>query len=262
MAHRTLPVVLATLVATVGAVAEADDVLLLGDTGAETQVQAALEAAGHTVVFGGVYYDWDGVDPDVTDFDVVVFLNGEDYGYELQEAAANALDAFVAGGCGLVMTEWTAYDVCGGDKGAIVADLLPVTMANCSDYGYGDTWTVQNAAHPLAAGLPASWSDEAGWSTVSAEPGATVVVTGTDGNPMVVASDAAGGTVVYLNHDMTYTTDPMSAESLRLIVNAVEYASCAEQRVGPIPTVGRAGLAILVVLVAATAVLVLRRASA
>jgi hypothetical protein len=240
----------------------ADNILLLGDTDAETQVQAALESAGHTVTFAGYYYDWDGVTPNVNDFDVVVFLNGEDYGYALEPAAATALDSFVAGGCGLVMTEWTAYDVCSDYKGAIIAGLLPVTMGDCGDYGYGDTWTVQDPGHALASGLPASWTDEAGWSTVTTKPGASVIVTGTDGNPLVVTSSAEGGRVVYLNHDMTYTTDTMTSESLQLIVNAAEFASCAEQQIAdPIPTVSWLGIAFLASLIGLTAVWVLRHAT-
>jgi len=224
----------------------ADNVLLLGDDDAETQVQAALEAAGHTVTFAGIYYDWDGVTPAVTDFDVVVFLNGYDYGYALQPAAATALQSFVAGGCGLVMTEWTAYDVCNDYKGAIVANLLPVTMPDCGDYGSVDTWTVDDPGHPLTAGLPASWTDDAEWSTVVPKAGSVVVVSGTDGNPMVAYSNALGGTVVYLNHDMTYSTSIINANALQLIVNGAEYASCAIRQPGePIPTVSQWGIVLM-----------------
>ena len=52
--------------------------------------------------------------PDVDDFDIVVLLDGDDYGSELQAAAGTALEAFVTRGCDLLMTEWTAYDVEGG----------------------------------------------------------------------------------------------------------------------------------------------------
>ena len=212
--------VLSLVPLTAGAV----DVLLLGDTDAEFQVQPALEGAGHTVTFGGVYYDWDGVTPAVTDFDVVVFLNGEGYGYELQPAAAAALESFVPTGGRLVMTEWTAYDVCGGDKGEVVANLMPVIMPDCNDYGEVDTWTVDDPSHPLAAGLPGTWTDDAAWSTVVRKLGSAVVVSGTGGNPMVVYSKVSDGTVVYLNHDMTYTTATMNPNALQLMVNAAEYA--------------------------------------
>jgi uncharacterized membrane protein len=240
--------------------ATADNVLLLGDGDAETQVQAALEAAGHTVTYAGIYYDWDGVTPDVSSFDVVVFLNGYDYGYELQPAAAAALQTFVAGGCGLVMGEWTAYDVCSGYKGAIVDSLMPVTMSDCGDYGYGETWTVDSPGHPLVAGLPASWSDPAGWSTVTPKPGTTVVVSDSLANPMVAYSNASGGTVVYLNHDMTYSTSPISAEAIQLLVNSVEFSSCAALVAVQVPTIQPWGVAALILSLLAAAFWSIKRA--
>jgi len=203
--------------------AGADDVLLLGDEDAETQVQPALEGAGHTVTFGGIYYDWDGVTPAVTDFDVVVFLNGYGYGYELQPAAAAALESFVPGGGRLVMTEWTAYDVCEGDKGEVVANLMPAIMPDCNDYEYGGTWTVDDPSHPLAVGLPGTWSDDAAWCTVIRKLGSVVVMSEAVGDPLAVYSKVSDGTVVYLNHDMTYTTETINPNALQLIVNAAEY---------------------------------------
>ncbi len=241
-------------------IAGADNVMLLGDTDAEYQIQPALEAAGHTVTFAGYYYDWDGVTPNVADFDVVVLLDGYDYSYALLPEAATALQSFVASGCGLVTTEWIAYDVCQGYKGAIVGDLLPVTMPDCSDYGSVDTWTVDNPGHSLAAGLPASWSDDAGWSTVTAKSGADVIVSGTAGNPMVVTSDAAGGTVVYLNQDMTYTTSTINTNAIQLVVNATDYASCAGQAApDAIPTLSRWGIVLMSILVIAGAAWAFRR---
>jgi hypothetical protein len=243
--------------------AHADNVLLLGDGEAELEVQPALEAAGHTVTFGGIYYDWDGITPNVDDFDVVVLLDGYDYGYELQPDAATALDSFVAGGCGLVTTEWIAYDVCQAYKGPIVGGLLPVTMPDCGDYGDIDTWIVDDPAHPLTAGLPANWRDDAGWSTVTANPGATTVVSGAAGNPLVVYSDAAGGTVVYLNHDMTYTLAPIHPNAMQLILNAVDYASCAFQPPpAQIPTVSPWGAALMVLVLVAIGLWVVRRSAA
>ncbi len=240
--------------------AGADNVLLLGDGDAETQVQAALEAAGHTVTYAGIYYDWDGVDPAVTDFDVVVMLDGYDYGYPLQAAAATALQGFVASGCGLVMTEWTAYDVCRGYKGTVIGDLMPVTMSDCSDYGDQDTWTVLDPTHPLVAGLPSSWTDDAGWSTVAPKAGSVVVVSGASDNPLVTYSTALGGTVVHLNHDMTYTTSTIDPNALQLIVNAAGFASCAAEAPAlPIPTVSHWGLALMSLILLTVGVWSIRR---
>jgi hypothetical protein len=198
-------------------------VLLLGDDEAQVQVQAALEAAGHQVTVIDRYDEWDGVTPDVDSFQIVVLLDGEYYGYELQAAAGTALEAFVAKTCDLLITEWTAYDVEGGSKTGPIADLMPVVSPD-ANYDYGFTWSVA-AAHPLTAGLPASWWDDAGSTYVDPKPGAIVLIRGEDQIPLLTYSNQAGGRVTHLNHDMTYTTDTIEANALQIIVNAVESAT-------------------------------------
>lgn len=200
-------------------------VLILGDGEGETQVQAALEAAGHLVTVVDYYYNWDGVTPDVDDFDIVVLLDGENYGSELQSAAGTALEAFVTRGCDLLMTEWTAYDIEGGDKTGPIADLMPVISPD-GDYDYGFTWTV-TGAHPLTDGLPASWYDDADSTYVDPKPGSIVLIRGDDQIPLLTYSRESGGTTVHLNHTMSYTTDPIEPNALQIILNATENADCS-----------------------------------
>lgn len=221
-------VVLTALFGVVGLVnASPINVLLLGDGGSETQVQPALEDAGYTVVFGGNYYDWDGITPNVNNFDVAIYLDGYDYGYGLQTDADQALATFVSNGGGLIFTEWAAYDLYYGDLGDKVGQLMPVTAPD-ADYGDGDTWTVLDATHPLVAGLPASWYDDAGFSYVDADPNATVVIAGTGNNPLLTYRTDVGGRVVHINHDMTYTTDTINENALQIVVNAVEFVTIPE----------------------------------
>lgn len=241
---------------------DAANVLLLGDDDAESQVQTALQNAGHNVTYGGIYYDWDGVNPNPNNFDVIVALDGYDYGYDFTVNAETAMTSFVARGCGLVFTEWTAYDVCSGYKSAAIGQLMPVTMPDCSDYGTADTWTVLNPAHPLTAGVPNSWSDTAQWSTVNAKPGSTVLITGTSANPLLTYSTANGGTVIHINHDMTYTTDTIDANALQLIVNAVEYSSGCPSQVRAVPAMNQLGFIIFIALAGLGAVYIMRRKTA
>ena len=198
-------------------------VLILGDGEAETQVQAALEAAGHQVTVIPYYYDWDGVTPDIDSFQVVVLLDGEAYGDELQAAAGTALEAFVAKTCDLLITEWTAYDVHSDDKTGPIADLMPAISPD-NDYDYGFNWNVMST-HPLTDGLPASWWDDAASTYVDPKPGAIALIRGDDQIPLLTYSNMAGGRVTHLNHDMTYTTDTIEANALQIIVNAVESAT-------------------------------------
>jgi hypothetical protein len=200
-------------------------VLLLGDGYAYAggQVQPALEAAGFDVTLVDDYEYWDGVTPDVNGFDVVVLLDGYGYGEELYEAAGDALQAFVAKGCGFVMTEWTAYDVCQGDKTGAIVDLMPVTSAPDCDYDYDLPWLV-TGTHALTSSVPASWPDVAASSLVDPYPGTIVLVSTPVGTPLLSFSTEDGGTVVHLNHDMAYDIS-IEPNALQLLVNAVGFAA-------------------------------------
>ncbi len=159
-----------------------------------------------------------------TDFEIVVLLDGWNYGSELQAAAGTALEAFVTRGCDLLMTEWTAYDVEGGSKTGPIADLMPVISPSGS-YDDGLTWTV-TGTHPLTDGLPASWYDDADSTYVDPKPGAIVLIRGDDQIPLLTYSTEFGGTTVHLNHTMSYTTSTIEANALQIILNAVENTSC------------------------------------
>ncbi len=193
------------------------DVLLLSDSGSEEQVAAALGAAGHTVAVTP-YPTWDGLGLET--ISAVVFLDGVGYGLGLTEEADAALADFVAGGGRLVMTEWTCWD---GyfDLSPQVTALMPVSTPDAA-FGYGDTWTVSDPDHPLVAGLPASWTDPAGWTNAVAHPLATVVVTGAAGNALLSFRTDAGGAVIHVNHSMAYGANQIEPEALQLLVNAVE----------------------------------------
>ncbi len=196
----------------------AAQVLLLGDGGSEAQVQSALEAAGHNVTLAGPYDTWDG--SGLGNVDAVIYLDGANFGLGLMPAADAALWAFVHVGGRLVMTEWTAYDDYFDDVGPQVSQLMPV-ISPTGAYAYGNTWTVSDEGHALVAGLPASWSDAAGFSNVLAHPFATVVITGAGGTPLLAYRTEAVGAVVHINHDMTYTTPTINPNALQLLVNAV-----------------------------------------
>ena len=198
------------------------NVLLLGDGDAEDQVQAALEAAGHTVTVVDYYYDWDGINPNPRDFNVVVLLDGYDYRYDLQATAGNELATFVASGGGLVVTEWTAYDVCNDDKTGPIVDLMPVEAPDC-DYDSSVDWSVITT-HSMTSGVPATWSDDAGLSIVAPKGGSIVLVRDDDQTPMLTYRNGPGGIVVHLNHTMTYDTSTIEPNALQLLVDAVAYS--------------------------------------
>jgi len=176
--------------------AEPPRVLLLGDAGSEGQVRGALRSAGHDVVYGGLYYEWNGVDPDVDDFDVVVYLDAIDYGYGLLPAADAAVSAFVAAGGGLVITEWSTYDDHHDYLSPGISALMPVT-APVGGCDYESTWHVLDPTHQLAGWLPPAWRDAAGYSIVVPHANATVVIESAGGNPMLTYRTDVGGRVVH-----------------------------------------------------------------
>jgi hypothetical protein len=245
------------LVLGVASGANAANVLLLGDNGGQGQVQTALQNAGNTVTVVNPYTAWDGVTPSAAAFDLIILLDGVDYGSPLQPGAEAAIAAHVSQGCSFLATEWTAWDVCKGYKSAAIGDLLPVSAPAGCAYHYGDTWTVALASDPLAAGLPGSWSDSAGYTVVAAKPGAVVVIKGSNDNPMLSYTNAHGGTVVHLNHDVTYTTSTIDPNALQILTNAASSLTC--RRVEHAPVLSHGGMAVVVLLLSGIGVWLIRR---
>ena len=167
------------------------DVLVLGDGRSESDAIDALLGAGLKVSFGGRYDGWDGLFPVAANHSAILLLDGYNYGLGLQATAENALTNFVASGGGLVVSEWTSYDVLEGYFDAAFGALLPVTQPVYRE-GSAAVWTTTVPNHPILAGLPAQWSDGAGYSFVVAKSNATVLVQNTNGVPLVTVSGAAG----------------------------------------------------------------------
>lgn len=201
-------------------------VLVLNDTEAGTQVENALRRAKHLPISGGNYYEWDGANPSLDDVEVVILLSGEIYSNPLLPAADAALAAFVQAGGGLVRTEWSAYQA-GATPSQAVDALLPVRLPDSSAYAAGSTWMVTNPKHPLVKGLKKTFAvPDAGISNVQLVAGATVVaeLVDVDGTfPAVTFAAAGAGTVVHVNHDMTYSTNVILPAILKVLVNSVSF---------------------------------------
>jgi hypothetical protein len=203
-------------------------VLLLDDAQSGPQVAAALRAAGDVVVEGGNYYEWDGSSPALADAETVVWLQGWRYSNPLESAADDALSAFVTGGGGLVRTEWAAWNR-GAVTGTSADALLPVTATDKKyEYTTVDV-AVTDGASPLVRGLPSAFTlADVGSADVTAIPGATVVAQLTRGHgtfPAVTYATFGQGTVVHVNHDLTYTSATIAPETLRILVNAAEFTA-------------------------------------
>jgi len=221
----------------VAANTQATAILVLGDDFSETIITPHLEGLGYTVTSDTNYYDWDGTMPAETD--LIIYLYGYEYGYYLggegdPVAANQAVLDFVAGGGGLIFTEWYAYSVAEDISAAEepVSALMPVIYND--DYFYEAAWNVVagHESHALVNELLSTSfienveADEYDtYSEVVARDGTTVVMEDGAGIPLLSYSNVNGGTVVHINDALTYDDDNISDEMLSVIASSVAFAA-------------------------------------
>jgi len=195
-------------------------VLILDDGGSSQEVSAALEAAGHEVKASRLYTEWTGSNPALDDVDVVVFLQGRTFAEGF--SGDGVLVQYVLDGGGLVRTERSSY-------AATVPPTLSVDAGLPVEYVSGPleatTWRVVDRTSPLVEGLATQWEDPGGYAKVRAKAGTHVVIDKQGGDPLVVWDDTYGGTVVYINHDMTATSSRLTGAMATLLGNAVTFAA-------------------------------------
>lgn len=195
-------------------------VLLLDDGNAiDTGIATALLDAGMVVVAGGRYFDWDGVTPSLQDVDTILVLQGYISDRDLTTSGQEKVLAFVEGGGGLVRTEWAAWRSSTTDH---TTDLLPVV--SIGGWATGIDWQAQDEPHPLTTGLPSTFRSEASYTFVSLRPSAAAVISSAHGYPVASYTLEHSGTVVHLNHDVTFTI-AMEPAALTLYVNAVYFSA-------------------------------------
>lgn len=207
MKHRTTPLLLLAAVLSLALLSACskDDptspqssplkVLVMSDAGTEDHVLVALAAAGMDTARGGPWQDDPGLD--LTAFDVVVLLNGSDYFHQQADSVQQEYVDYVAGGGGLVVTEWFNYYQ---SRNPLLGAIMPVLQD--SDYDYDMETLYPVPGNPLAAGLPATFDTGPDWSWITLVPDttaakqATVAVTGKLGGPAVVTGVHGQGRVV------------------------------------------------------------------
>ncbi len=199
-------------------------VLVMSDGGTEGHVLAALGAAGLDTTRGGPWQDDPG--PDLHAFDVVVLLNGYDYGYTMADSVQQKYVDYVAGGGGLVVTEWFNYYQ---DDNPLLSGIMPVKQNRSYDYEMETLHPV--SGNPLAAGLPASFTTGPDWSWITLVPDttatkqATVAVTGDLGGPAVVTGVHGLGRVVAWGMAGIYEGDNIWTDGVdQLLEHIVDWA--------------------------------------
>src|SRR4051794_10960089 len=88
-------------------------VLILADTDAvsTSALAASLADSGVQVTLRPApEYTWDGTNPSLNGFDVVIHLNGDTYNAPLSAEAQSTLSTFVQNGGGFVGSQWNGYE--------------------------------------------------------------------------------------------------------------------------------------------------------
>jgi hypothetical protein len=165
---------------------------------------AALLAEGHTVTMGPIEYTWNGSNPSLDEFDVVVHFNGKTWKRALPVAGQQALVNFVRLGGGYVGGQWNGYEAFHGllvDMDDLVLQLSGPPPDNCINCSMNWTTVSGMGDHPMLAGIPESFeffagAHDAGPLVDFAVDPSTVLMTAPGGGPAVTVREFGYGRVV------------------------------------------------------------------
>ena len=223
-------------------------VLILADTDvvATTALATSLTSSGVQVTLRPApEYTWDGTNPSLTGFDVVIHLDGATYDFSLSSSAQEALTNFVQTGGGFVAAKWDGYEVqpelanlvlqgVGGDPSG--------PEMNCGACLVTYERLPAGEGHPVLAGLPASFTfmadahDAGPQATFASEP-STVLMKVPSGAAAVLVRQFGAGRVVHFSFAPNYPFDDLGnshdPETLqdpnvqRLYLNAVQWSAAS-----------------------------------
>jgi len=221
-------------------------VLVLADVnGPSTDALAnSLAAAGYQVTLRGApEYTWNGTNPSLTDYKVVVHLNGSTYnpGQALSVDAQLQLSAFVHAGGGYVAAQWNGFEAVNGSQ-IKMANLVLMgnggpQAENCGAPACSPAYIRQPGQedHPVLAGLPSPFTFDAdghsaGPQVTFATNPSTVLMRVRLGGPAVLVRQVGSGRVVNFSFAPNYTLGSAGKTLLntniqRLYSNAVGWAA-------------------------------------
>jgi trehalose utilization protein len=217
-------------------------VLILADTDAVSTdaLAASLADSGVQVtVRPAPEYTWDGTNPSLAGFDVVIHLNGATYDYVPSLEAQDALTSFVQNGGGFVGAQWNGYDPQPNLSNLVLQGAgfdANGPEHNCTECTVTYERLPAGVGHPVLAGLPASFSFPAdGHDAGPAADFATPLMQVSSGGPAVLVRELGSGRVVGFSFAPNYPFDdggfehPLrtlgNAEVQHLYLNAVRWAA-------------------------------------
>jgi hypothetical protein len=232
-------------------------ILLLADeNGASTTALAnGIADAGFLVtVRPAPEYEWNGTNPSLDGFDLVIHLNGNTFFDQqaLSPAAQSALVAFVQGGGGFIGSQWNGYEANAEfEATGARANMQDLVLAgfpgevedNCGSCDVTYTAVLGQESHPVLAGLPSPLTFRADGHAggPQLDESSTVLMRlpqlpqqleiGAPGAPGVLVRSLGEGKVVNFNFAPNYGLGGEFGETLkepdiqRLYVNAVKWAA-------------------------------------
>ncbi|HKH83650.1 MAG TPA: ThuA domain-containing protein, partial [Gemmatimonadales bacterium] len=218
-------------------------VLLLSDAdgNSTTTLANSIAGAGFLVtVRPAPEYTWDGTNPSLDGFNLVIHLNGNTVGdgMTLSAGTQSALVDFVRAGGGFIGSQWSGYEASIGQ--GVMQDLVLTGFEgpfeeNCFSCAMTYSQVLEQQSHPVLAGISSSFSFMAdGHASGALIPFTTdpsvVLMRVPSGAPGVVVRSLSAGKVVNFSFAPNYglggdgqtLTNP---EILQLYVNAVRWAT-------------------------------------
>src|SRR3982751_2884258 len=148
-------------VASSGAGGTGPKVLLLSDAdGAATAaLGASLSSAGFQVmVRPAPEYTWDGTNPALTGFALVIHLNGFTWSNALRPGGQAALTSFVQNGGGFIAAQWNGYEQTFGTQKGMPELVLQGTGTNCGQCIITYNVVQGQETHQVLAGIPGTFT--------------------------------------------------------------------------------------------------------
>jgi MBG domain-containing protein/thrombospondin type 3 repeat protein len=193
------------------AVGTGPKILILADAdgAATTALGNSLANAGFQVTLRPAPENtWDGTNPALTGFALVIHLDGFTWATPLRPTGQTALTNFVQNGGGFIAGVWNGYEQTFGSQKGMPELVLQGTGANCGQCMITYSAVQGQGSHPVLAGIPSTFTfhadgHDAGAQLPFANP-STVLMRVPSGSPAVLVRQVGAGKVVSFSFGPNY----------------------------------------------------------
>ena len=208
-------------------------VLILADADgpATTALGTSLANAGFQVTLRPApEYTWDGTNPALTGYALVIHLNGFTWSTALRPGGQTALTSFVQNGGGFIAASWNGYEATAGTQKGMPQLVLQGSGASCGQCIITYNVVQGQESHPVLAGISSTFTfradgHDAGPQLSFTTNPSTVLMRVPSGPPAVLVRQVGSGKVVNFSFAPNYGLGTMGITLLdaniqRLYVNA------------------------------------------